>query len=64
MSYGAGLCDTYRLAGVYVARILEAESPTQLPVQQSTKVQMTINLEAAETLGRLFRSQCLAGPMR
>jgi putative tryptophan/tyrosine transport system substrate-binding protein len=54
MSYGADLPDTYRLAGVYVARILKGEKPTELPVQQSAKVQMTINLKAAKTLGLTF----------
>jgi putative ABC transport system substrate-binding protein len=51
ISYGADLGDAYRLAGVYAARILKGEKPAELPVQQSTKVQMTINLKSAKALG-------------
>jgi putative tryptophan/tyrosine transport system substrate-binding protein len=51
MSYGADLGDAYRLAGLYAARVLKGEKPAELPVQQSTKVKMTINLKSAKTLG-------------
>jgi ABC-type uncharacterized transport system substrate-binding protein len=51
MSYGGSLPDAYRLAGVYVARILKGEKPGELPVQQSTKVQMFLNLRTAKALG-------------
>ena len=51
MSYGADLGDAYRLAGLYAARVLKGEKPAELPVQQSTKVKMTINLQSAEALG-------------
>ena len=51
MSYGGSLPDAYRLAGVYVARILKGEKPGELPVQQSTKVQMFLNLKTAKALG-------------
>jgi putative ABC transport system substrate-binding protein len=51
MSYGADLGDAYRLAGLYAARVLKGEKPADLPVQQSTKVQMTINLKSAKSLG-------------
>jgi len=51
MGYGGSVPDAYRLAGVYVGRILKGEKPGELPVQQSTKVQMFLNLKTAKALG-------------
>jgi putative ABC transport system substrate-binding protein len=51
ISYGANETETYRLVGIYTAKILKGEKPGDLPVQRSTKVELLINLKTAKALG-------------
>jgi ABC-type uncharacterized transport system substrate-binding protein len=51
VSYGTDLADIHRLGGVYAGRILKGDKPADLPVQQSTKVELFLNLKTAKALG-------------
>jgi putative tryptophan/tyrosine transport system substrate-binding protein len=51
MSYGAGRADPFHQVGLYTARILKGEKPADLPVQQSNKAELIINLKTAKVLG-------------
>lgn len=60
MSYGPDFSDFFRHAGVYVGRVLKGAQPTELPVQQPTKLELVINLRTAKALGITVPQSLLA----
>src|SRR5262245_33858921 len=60
ISYGQHLADSYRRAATYVDRILKGAKPAELPVEQSTKLELLINLKTAKALGLTVPDTLLA----
>jgi putative tryptophan/tyrosine transport system substrate-binding protein len=60
MSYGVSFSEVYREVGIFAAKVLKGTKPRELPVMQTTKFELVINMKTAKLLGLTFPSGIIA----
>jgi putative ABC transport system substrate-binding protein len=59
-SYGSSLGYGFRQVGIYAGRVLKGDKPADMPVEQVTRIDLTLNLKTAKALGATFPTELLA----